>query len=320
MKKLKKVFVNQALIRFLHAKKIFGITIVGIALAASRSIATADPIIEDTFTSGSHYGTAIGADSAVPQAGLSPDTYNTPAYTPWQHIGAGYAQYGNSEVSNPYTPKYEVLFNNSSSVGIALSGTSIIDSSPFDFNVGSLEITTSVSYYLNQGGTTANASIAAGFSSILNPDTQGGPGDLANFTGLAVTNVGALQEYVDGTAVGSPEAFGGTFSAITPTTLSYVINTATGAISNVSFGSSTTAYSFQTSPSFLNADTANVEIGGGPGSDGVTDVGSTSAVFYNFELDSAQSTSSVPEPSTYALLTLGILTLAAVKIRRRSSS
>jgi hypothetical protein len=173
---------------------------------------------------------------------------------------------------------------------------------------------------LNNGGTTANASIAAGFSSLLNPDTQGGPGDLANFTGLAVTNVGALQEYVDGTAVGSPEAFGGTFSAVTPATLSYVINTSTGAISDVSFGDSTTSYSFDTSSSFLNSDTANVEIGGGPGSDGVTDVGSTSAVFYNFELDSVQTPGAVPEPSTYAMLTLGMLTLAAVKLRRRKSS
>jgi hypothetical protein len=119
----------------------------------------------------------------------------------------------------------------------------------------------------------------------------------------------SLQEYVNGATVGSAIAFVGTYSPSTATTLSYDLNTTTGAISNVSFGGSTASYTFTTPATFLSSYTASADIGGSSGAANGFD-----AQFTSF---SVSEIAAAPEPSEYALFLSGALALWAVQLHRR---
>lgn len=307
MKKLKRLFANKCAIKSLRSKKMFGFAAVSAGFAAFGAQAHAQ-IIEDNFTSGSAYGTAIGKETADSVLGLAPVPINEPGGV-WQHITG--AWYDGSEVTgntNPTDGHYDLTaatFHNSAASGMSLGS----------YNTGSLTISVGVYFNNGNGAVGSNGAIYLGFSSQLNSASNYGPSPTTYFTGLDVTHNFSLQQFVNGIAVGTPIAYGGTYSAYEPngtpgTELSYTINTATGAISNVSFGGSTASYNFTTPGTWSSAYTANTEIGG------TGDNGSNTAVFTSFELSEFTSPS-VPEPSTYALLISGALALGAYHHRRR---
>jgi len=174
-----------------------------------------------------------------------------------------------------------VMFHGNTAAGIGLGS----------FNTGSLRVSAG-EYYRVRGGDAPlgdTPCILAGFSSALNSGSNNGASALSTFTGLAVTGTaGALQEYVNGAAAGEPVAFVGTYKADDETILSYTIDTATGAISDVTFGHSRATYFFPTPQSFSRDYTANVEIGGNTG-------GSRFAVISSFILGPAPAANTNPD-------------------------
>jgi hypothetical protein len=310
MKKLKRLFLSKS-VGF--RKGLSYASVAGVGIMAYEGSAQAQTIIQDNFTSGSHYGTAID-QQGTNSTGLAPTTDTAVPGQLWQHInGAFYdsTEYSNSgSSSNYFFAQNNAQFHNDASAGLSL-GTS---------NSGSLTLSSNVGYNLtyNSGAPAgANAFALLGFTSTLNTASNYGPTGTTNFTGLKVLADGSLQEVVNGSNVGTAEAYGGTFSSYltgpgTLSKLTYTIDTSTGAISNVSFGNSTTAYSFAAASSFSNAYTANLDIGGQAANSGDT------VAFTDLTLSAAGSSgSAVPEPSTYGMLAGGGLMLAAY-LRRRS--
>lgn len=292
MNRAKSVFTRRKGPKNPLSNKMFGFAAASASLAAFGTAYGQQVIIEDTFTSGSRYGTKLGEQTGN-CIGLAPDTVNLPN-TNWQHItGAWYDAYVVSTDGTSVTANAACFHNNAAS-GISLSG----------YNTGSLTVSAQVLYSGTPVGISGN--VLAGFSSKLNTASNYGPATQAYFTGLEITGTaGALQEYVNGATVGSHVLFTGSYSAYTPTTLSYTINTVTGAISGVSFGDSTTNYNnyFGAPSSWSNSDTANVEIGGY--------AGGNTADFLGFELDA------VPEPGIFGLFAGGALALGAFSYCRR---
>ena len=256
-----------------HFQRMFGFAAAGAGLAAIGAQAHAQQIIiQDIFTSGSEYGTSLGAESAQKIPGLFPTPTNLPG-GPWQHINGAF--YGGNEFSGNLngiigggdpTPADLAGFREASD-GIALGS----------YNTGSLHISARVYYLIRAGSTLAPTGeyILAGFSSALNSASNYGPPALSTFTGLAVVGpAGSLQEYVNGSPIGEPIAFKGSYSADAETMLSYTIDTATGAIRDVRFGNSKANYSFPVPRSFSRAYTANADIGGSACEAGVAAISS----------------------------------------------
>ena len=247
-----------------HSKMLFGFAAAGAGMAASGAHAQ-QTIIQDVFTSGSQYGTPLGAQGAN-SAGLAPTGANLPGGR-WQHISGAF--YNAKEYNgNPNgligngdrDSTTDIVCFNDASDGIALGS----------YNAGNLHISTHVSYLMQSGHAIPpdGAYIMAGFSSALNSGSNYGPPALSTYTGLAVIGAGSLQEYVHGAPIGDPIDFKGTYSAYSDTTLMYTINTTTGGVSDVIFGNSTADYSFPVPKSFSHSYTANVAIGGAAGSAG----------------------------------------------------
>lgn len=87
---------------------------------------------------------------------------------------------------------------------------------------------------------------------------------MKGFTGFRVGTNGSLQLIVNGTPAGDPVAFGGTFDPHAPATLSYTVDTATGAVTAVRFGASTAQYTFETT-AFAGEVTSFAGFGGSLG-------------------------------------------------------
>jgi hypothetical protein len=132
-----------------------------------------------------------------------------------------------------------------------------------------------------------------------NPVNPFGP-VTTHFTGLSLNLDGSVALYQDGVVVGGPIAYGGTFVPAAVTHLSYEVNTATGALSNISVQGSSSDYSFVTT-AFTDAATAYAGLGMN-GYGGFAD---------NF------SVSSVPEP---AMMGLGGLLGGLFMVRRRAKA
>jgi len=300
-----------------YSKRLFGFATAGVSLVAFGVHAQAQNIIQDDFTSagsGSNYGTNMGADTASGVVGLVPDTADLPG-GPWQHI-SGDSQYGGAKEYTGYRNGLEndgvynqtvhvAAFNNSGAIGIPLAA----------YNTGSLTVSASLYATPNfienvqQPLPVSGESMLLGFSATLNNAADYGMYP-ATFTGLAVMNLdGTLQEYVHGSTVGNPVPYTGSYSIYTPEALKYTINTATGAISNVSFGTSTTNYAadFGSPGTWATSYTANAEIGGNI-------YEGAKAVVGTYDLAAAGA---VPEPGTYAMLAAGALSLGAYQYRRR---
>jgi hypothetical protein len=134
---------------------------------------------------------------------------------------------------------------------------------------------------------------------------------MQGFTGLVLANDGGLYVFQGGSGINgqgtasSKVAFGGTFSTSAYYTLGYNVNTATGAISNVTLSGSTADYSSLTSSAFSNAATANLGF--------LTSSEDGGAYGY---VDNV-SLSAVPEPASCAILTTGLIGLLAYAWRKR---
>jgi hypothetical protein len=227
---------------------IFGFA--GAGLAATCAHAGTQTVIQDTFTSGSQYGVTLGAQGKNAE-GVAPEPVNLPGSV-WQHIsGAFYdTKVYSGTMNGAGTPGSDqpadfVTFHNGAASGIALG----------QYNAGNLHITI-------EEHATSSSMLLAGFSSVLNSGSNYGTGPVTGFTGLALTSSsGALQEFVNGTAVGNPIPYGGKYDPDAEAILSYTINTATGEISEVTFGHSRAIYAFPTPKSFSKSYTANAELG-----------------------------------------------------------
>lgn len=321
MKKLKRLFINK------NFKRLSCVSSVGAGFVALGAQAQAQTvIIQDNFTqsgagSSPHYGTSHSLN------GLSPDTTDLPdtTYLQINNNGTAVSQMGvnryaasTNSASNVYAnypdPGYYAYFQNGSATGISLNGTS---SGSANYDTGQLLISADLSYggyYQGSSGGQAPSSNAASILGFATSTSASNYGSLTQkFTGLKASYTGSLQEYVNGSTVGSAIAYVGTYNYGTPTLLSYDIDTSTGAITNVSFGSSTATYNFGTSGSFSNADTAVVDLGGTGG-------GSFKSVAQFGDLLVETAPVATPEPSTYALLAGGLAALTALQLRRRHSS
>jgi hypothetical protein len=306
MKKLKRLFLNK------NARRISCLTAAGAGLAASGSQAQAQTIIYDNFSSASGtYGSTLNGaavSTGGPNANLTGNNYiNAGGYNngdrEFKRSGQNPGNYPGLSVA----PANYAAFDPTGGAAIVLGA----------YNTGSLTVTGDILGYAkgyNEGGApnTTNAYSLVGFTTRTTAaGNYAGHSPIEFFTGLEATGSGALQYYVDGTAVGTAAAYGGTYSSISPAVLSYTINTATGAISNVSFGASTTSYYFAPPGSWSSADTAAGVIGGTGGAS------NSQAQIGYWSIAEASSSSSVPEPSTYALLVSGAAALGALQLRRR---
>ncbi len=132
----------------------------------------------------------------------------------------------------------------------------------------------------------------------------------SSFSGLVLAPNGNLDLYQNGAYANEDVAFGGTFNDNSVYTLRYLVNTATGAISDISLSGSTANYSSLTSSSFTDPDTFYAAITSSSISAG------TGGVVDNF------SVSSVPEPSSIvALLGLcGMGLIGLIRYRRRKAA
>jgi hypothetical protein len=325
MKKLRDLFVNRCAIKSLHAKKIFGFAAAGTAIAAFGAQAQAQTIIQDTFASPANYNMAdYGQPTVTP--GDAPSVVDLGTQADWQHLAA----YVGTNASEAGGAGY---IRSASAVGIGLGSYS---STPV------LQTSVTASFLVtNPSGEPLSASgyILAGFSNanlvtteaVNGPYGSNGRAELT-YTGLAITGNGSLQEYVGGTAVGSAVAWGGlslpgTMPSLDAATLTYDLNTATGAITNVSFsisgyGTNAADYSqFATAPGgFTSADVTDNELGAsGAYNDVYAGYGTNDTATYG-EYTAYSLVGVVPEPSTYALLAGGLAALGAFQYRRRQQS
>jgi hypothetical protein len=248
-----------------HSKFILQFAAAGASLAALGAHAAAQQtIVQDIFTSGSQYAAPL-ANTHGKTPGLPVCPTNLPGGN-WQHItGAFYDAKEFSGNMGGMTPGGDrgtaavgAAFHNNTASGIPLGS----------YNTGTLHISAGVSFLFS--GTNSlpdnGACILVGFASGLNSASNYGPSPFTAFTGLAVTGSGgALQEYVNGSPVGQPIAFVGSYGSDTETILSYTINTSTGAISDVCFGESRANYSFPIPKAFSQSYTSAIEIGGNAG-------------------------------------------------------
>ena len=129
-------------------------------------------------------------------------------------------------------------------------------------------------------------------------------GGATGFVGLSLAPDGALR-LIDASAslVGSV-AYTGTWNASVAHLLSYDVNTATGAISNVSLSGSTSTYAYTTA---LFTSAATTYAGFYGAGDAIAQAGS---------LDNFQVSSTGPEPSTWVLAAAGLTVVAALRRRR----
>ena len=301
-----------------HQRRTLGFTGVWPAIAAAATTAfgahaqAQTVIIQDGFSSGSANYTPLGYSAYSPgTAGQSP-TINLPGTT-YNPNTAWQAMSGNmSSISNYNSVSDYAIMRDGASIGISLGA----------YSTGILQTAATVNFY--QSPAQVNAYILAGFSNANLANTVSNAGSVSEtalntFTGLTVTESGSLQEYVAGTAVGSPVTWGGSALAgtagtgflggsdgATSGTLTYDLNTATGAITDVSFsisgyGTNTANYSqFAMLPvGFTNADVIDNEIGAFSSSSGS---GYNAGQMYSYKLSGI----AVPEPATCATALCGV--------------
>jgi len=212
--------------------------LISVLLAAfAFNISAETVIIQEDFTN------SIGGAINIP--GLAPDVTNLPGGT-WTE-GAGWNWGGPQKLGYGTYLNACDMGENGEVLGISLASNGSY-TKPTQFSI-------SADVEIHGSKTDAMGGVALGFYSVI-PTLDTGDGDdnvvLPHFTGLKLTEDGALTLYEDGVAknaIAGPGITRGTFY-----TLSYDVNTTNGTISNVSLQGSTSTYNF-TSTAFADAAT-----------------------------------------------------------------
>lgn len=180
-----------------------------------------------------------------------------------------------------------------------------------------LEIKASIGMSQLGTGTIGSAQNGRGLGLGFFSVAGGGGFSQTRFTGLVLDSAGGLNLshdpneggfFGDGSLLGTAVAYGGTFVAANYYDLSYQINTATGAISNISLEGSSADYS-SLAAGVNKFTAANVKYAGIYTSSEGGMNGYTS--FDNFTV------TSVPEPSTVVCLATGLACLYVVRKKRQ---
>ena len=298
--------------------------------------AQAQTVIQDNF-SGS--GGPLTAPNSRAIVGLAP-TIDLGTNATWQWMSA----YSGNQAENGGfygLPSPEgAFFRSATGGGIGLGSYG---------NSGStLETSVTGSFFMTNAANAMSSSgyILAGFSNadLSVTSTKSGsyatnPRALATYTGLAIMGDGSLQEFVAGTPQGDVPWAGTTlanfgagqtaFGRSPAASLTYDLNTTTGAITNVSFsisgyGASTADYSsFATAPgSFASADLTDNEIGGSGGHNDVyAGYGENdTSNWVNYTAYQLSTVGAVPEPATCGAVLGGLgMLLGLQKFRSRKA-
>lgn len=254
--------------------------LLGVGLAGSSAQAAPITVIEENFQR---------SDWAKP-VGTAPNVTNVPGGT-WTKT----AGYSGTEPEVPFsgwggTSSKMLLLGSGSAGGGANVGVAV----PL---TGYAPTSISADAEMLWSNNNGYGTLALGFYGATLPAANtSGVGYLTGFTGVAATRAGTLTLYENGVVVGSSVSTG-TNMSWTSRTLSYDVDTATGAISNVTWGgsavvglSATTAF---TTSATKNAAVVAFDSGGGHSVTVVDNVKVMGDV--------------VPEPSS--MLALGILPL-----------
>ncbi|NCY20496.1 PEP-CTERM sorting domain-containing protein [bacterium] len=259
-------------------------TVIGLILAIGfGGDLNAQILIQDTFA-GRGGGNLMDGGRETP-------TYSTLPGAAWERMNISDSAWGAGQSSGGISLGASVpsLLEIKASIGMSQLGSGTIGSA--------------------QGG----RGLGLGFFSVAG----GGGYSQARFTGLVLDSAGRLNFAHDpneggffdsGSLLGTAVAYGGTFVAANYYDLSYQINTATGAISNISLEGSSADYSLLAAG--VNKFTAaNVKYAGIYTSSEGGMSGYTS--FDNFTV------TSVPEPSTVVCLVTGLACLYVVRKKRQ---
>jgi hypothetical protein len=237
-------------------------------------------IVEDLFNQAPDGGiTAL--------SGKAPNT-NTPGNT-WSVQGSGFTaeQASNSFLGSqfltgaPSTPvTYGTVNGDAATLGLGSSNSGVL----------------TLSVYLNDA---AGGDASLGFSNVA-IGTAG-----LQFTGFSIDHAGDLTETANG-VTSAAIAFGGTFDPSGLSLLSFTVDTASGAVTSVSFQNSTADYSsLLGGTAFTSAATAYIDL-----------KASTMGQYADLKLS---ATESAPEPSTWALMIGGLVVLGGITRLRRES-
>jgi len=285
-----------------------------ISFVAFSSQANAQTIIHDNFTyastnpafdqngpgSGPYGGISLSQNPSDPTdfPGLPTDT-TSPVGAVW--LGAGQADgYDSGEHAPDHAPyiNYNSIYpvsyasaRNGTGAAMTLGGT-----------LATTLVYTATVAQAAEGSPSGNYSVF-GFYSSLPGSNYAAAGD-TNFTGLALGINGDLSLDINGTLT-EAQAFTGTYTPGTLENLSFTVNTATGVISNVSLGGSSTVYTSFTTGGAIADNFA-----------GFSSTGATDTYLSSFDVSSPAPPAPTPEPSTYALFVCGLVVLGAFQYRR----
>ena len=274
------------------------VTVIGLILAIGfGGDLNAQILIQDTF--------AGRAGGNLMDSGRETPTFSTLPGAKWERMNmSGDTIYTTSGFGDPADSAWGAA---QSSGGISL-GASV---------PSLLEIKASIGMSQLGSGTIGSAQNGRGLGLGFFSVAGGGGFSQCRFTGLVLDSAGRLNLSHDpneggffdsGSLLGTAVAYGGTFVAANYYDLSYQINTATGAISNISLEGSSADYS-SLAAGVNKFTAANVKYAGIYTSSESGMNGYTS--FDNFTV------TSVPEPSTVVCLVTGLACLYVVRKKRQ---
>jgi PEP-CTERM motif len=241
----------------------------------------AQVLVSDTFI----HANGSFIPGGVPDTGYSPSPANI--------LGGTYQVTGGGGGDGVFSGN-AALMHNGGGVGLAMGSYNDNANLAIAADISFLNLTAPISL---TGYALLGFNTAAGNGNYSPGTTR------TTFTGLQVALDGNISLFLQGVETGSPIAYGGIYNPAAVSRLTYTVNTTTGAISNISFGSSLSLYSFVTT-GFTQARTEYVGIGGSLGNV------NNYAVFDNFTV------TAVPEPSAL-MLALGGVALLGFRRNRK---
>lgn len=237
-----------------------------------------DVVSDDFSTTTSAYGQTV-TSTTVGGTGLAPSEVNLPGGT-WKLAGGGIWDSLEYAATNAYEPGISYATGHNGGAAAIALGTHNQSTD--------LTVRARFRFALMSGSTVTNGYALVGFWNT--PKTGEYQSALSGFSGLRVNQNGSLQLVINGSNVGSAVSYGGNYSATAYTTLTFTVNTTSGAISGVTFGGSTAGYSFSTG-GFTVAATAYAGFGGSLGNE------SSAVVYDTFRVSKTGAPSPTPTPT-----------------------